>query len=127
MRLAVLDEVGMALLDPLVLSRLFQQIGPINMSEIRSILERAVLSSIMRLDESSMSKLFDLIIMMFKYQIEAVTGPRELLLVTLNHIDFIRCMVIDPSGDESVAVLHRMLLHVRIARNQTDLTICSIA
>lgn len=50
----------------------------------------AVHSSIMRLNESSMDKLISLIETSVKMQMFSTNGPRQVLLLTLNHLDSIR-------------------------------------
>lgn len=55
----------------------------------RVLFERLAHASIMRLNQSSMDKLFDLMTMAVKYQTLLVAKPREILLVTLNHLDSI--------------------------------------
>ena len=50
----------------------------------------------MRLSESSMDKLYDLMVTGFKYQVISCKTGFELIDVTLNHLDSIRSMV---SGD----------------------------
>jgi hypothetical protein len=83
---------------------------------LRTIFERLAHTSIMRLNESSMDKvnilflawnlkmtnclstlfkLFDLMTMAVKYQTTLVTRPREILLVTLNHLDSIMPFIND--------------------------------
>ncbi|CAN0531967.1 unnamed protein product, partial [Ectocarpus sp. 8 AP-2014] len=47
----------------------------------------------MRLNESSMSKLFDLVTMGVKYQALSCAQPQQLLQVTLNHLETIKQMV----------------------------------
>ena len=51
--------------------------------------ERIVQSSIMRLNRESMDKLYDLMTMVFKYQVLMVPSPRQIVGVTLNHLDTI--------------------------------------
>ena len=125
LRIAVLDEVSNALINPLIVSSFFYDdtdpslSSSINLKEIRKSLERVVLSSIMRLDDSSMGKLFDLMIMMVKYQMTMVTGPREVLLVTLNHLDFVKDLLMDSSGYESLIIVHRILIEVQFEKNPT--------
>lgn len=91
------------------------------MSLMRQTLERVVSSSIMRLDNNSMDKLFDLMIMIVKYQFKLATGPRELLLLTLNHTDAMRDMVTEESTRESINVLQHTLVTVSIQANMNYL------
>jgi hypothetical protein len=53
----------------------------------RQIFDRLAHSSIMRLNESSMDKLYDLMTMGVKYQMLASTQASDLLQVTLTHFD----------------------------------------
>lgn len=86
----------------------------IGVSHLRTTLENVVLSSIMKLDRSSMEKLFDLMIMMVKYQLKAATGPREVILIILNHIDGIRDMVSDANAQKCVTLVQEMVIDVSI-------------
>lgn len=54
---------------------------------VRTLFEKLAHSSIMRLNSSSMSKLFDLMLMAFKYQLLKMKYPEELLQITLNHLN----------------------------------------
>ena len=56
-------------------------------SAVRTLFEKLAHSSIMRLNSSSMSKLFDLMLMAFKYQLLKMKNPEELLQITLNHLN----------------------------------------
>lgn len=54
---------------------------------IRQIFNRLAHSSIMRLNETSMDKLYDLMTMGQKYQVMMCRDPIELICATLNHMD----------------------------------------
>ncbi|XP_028968681.1 protein OSCP1-like [Galendromus occidentalis] len=56
---------------------------------IKCVFERIVQSSIMRLNRESMDKLYDLMTMVFKYQVLMVPSPRQIVAITLNHLDTI--------------------------------------
>ena len=56
-------------------------------SAVRLLFEKLAHSSIMRLNSSSMSKLFDLMLMAFKYQLLRMKFPEELYQITLNHLN----------------------------------------
>lgn len=107
----VLDEVTTTLLNPKILSPIFEESPMIEISQLRVTLESVVLSSIMKLDKSSMDKLFDLMIMMVKYQLKVATGPREIILITLNHIDAMRDMVSDVNAQKCVSMVHQMVVN----------------
>lgn len=106
----VLDDVTLALLDPKTLSLIFEKTPLMDTSSIRSILERVVLCSIMKLDGNSMNKLFELMYTMVKYQMTVATGPREVILITLNHTDAMRDMVSDENAHQCVSLVHQMIV-----------------
>lgn len=106
----VLDDVTAALLNPKILSSVFEESQLTEMPFLRSTLECVALSSIMKLDKNSMDKLFDLMIVIVKYQLTVATGPREIILLTLNHIDAMRDMVSNPSAQQCVGLVHQMVI-----------------
>ncbi|TGZ48689.1 Protein OSCP1 [Temnothorax longispinosus] len=115
----VLDDVTTALLNPKILSPIFEESPMIGVLQLRATLESVALSSIMKLDKSSMDKLFDLMIMMVKYQLKAATGPREVILIILNHIDAMRDMVSDVSAQKCVSMVHQMIVNVSTTHCQS--------
>ncbi|XP_012218508.1 protein OSCP1 [Linepithema humile] len=106
----VLDEVTAALLNPKTISPMFEKSPMLGISQLRTTLESVALSSIMKLDKSSMDKLFDLMTMMVKYQLTAATGPREIILITMNHIDAMRDMVSDVNAQKCVSLVHQIII-----------------
>ena len=112
----MINEVIAALLHPKQLEGIFYPGTMISMPTLRPILETVVLSSIMKLDGNSMNKLFDLMTMMVKYQLETVTGPRELILSTLNHIDALREMATDQQCIDYVDSTYKMIMDVSFVR-----------
>ncbi|XP_072530363.1 protein OSCP1a isoform X1 [Salminus brasiliensis] len=60
---------------------------------LRCVLTRLAHTSIMRLNPASMDRLYDLMTMAFKYQLLLCPRPRDLLLISCNHIDAVREMV----------------------------------
>ncbi|XP_026804788.1 protein OSCP1-like [Rhopalosiphum maidis] len=65
----------------------------------------AVHSSIMRLNDSSMEKLMGLIETSVKMQMFSSNGPRQVLLVTLNHLDSIRELASTHQLKQSVDII----------------------
>ncbi|VDM97755.1 unnamed protein product [Thelazia callipaeda] len=57
---------------------------------MRILFEKLANCSIMRLNETSMHKLYDLITMVCKYQLQLSSSPKQLAMITLNHLDGIR-------------------------------------
>mmetsp|Transcript_14902 Transcript_14902/g.35450 ORF Transcript_14902/g.35450 Transcript_14902/m.35450 type:complete len:393 (+) Transcript_14902:67-1245(+) len=89
----VLQDVIRTMYNPMFIKELFRPQPVYSMSSTRQIFDRLAHSSIMRLNESSMDKLFDLMTMGFKYQLLACSCPREVLLVTHNHLNQLRSKV----------------------------------
>ncbi|XP_074469630.1 protein OSCP1a isoform X1 [Sebastes fasciatus] len=80
---------------------------------LRTVLTRLAHASIMRLNPASMDKLYELMIMAFKYQVFLCPRPKDLLLITYNHIDAIREFVKDtPVVVNQVDETHRKIIEV---------------
>eukprot|EP01027_Heterolobosea_sp_BB2_P013849 GEZU01019930.1.p1 GENE.GEZU01019930.1~~GEZU01019930.1.p1 ORF type:complete len:407 (+),score=81.48 GEZU01019930.1:82-1221(+) len=86
----VLQDVTRAMFHEKFVNELFKPQALYSSASTREIFDRLAHSSIMRLSESSMDKLYDLITMGFKHQLLCSTYPEELLQITLNHLDSIR-------------------------------------
>lgn len=78
---------------------LFKPQGLYNKVKIKETFSRLVHSSIMRLNETSMDKLHDLMFMGVKRQIMCARDPIEIIHITLNHIDTVITMV--PAGTKA--------------------------
>mmetsp|Transcript_40029 Transcript_40029/g.66654 ORF Transcript_40029/g.66654 Transcript_40029/m.66654 type:complete len:378 (+) Transcript_40029:36-1169(+) len=89
----VLQDVSRAMFSQKFINELTKPQEIYSSSATREIFDRLAHSSIMRLSESSMDKLYDLMTMGFKHQIVTCTHPRELIEVTLNHLESIRASV----------------------------------
>ncbi|XP_071493076.1 protein OSCP1-like [Diadema antillarum] len=78
---------------------------------MRTVFDRLAHASIMRLNTASMDKLYDLMTMAVKYQISLCLRPKDILLVTLNHMDAIRVFVAhNPAIKGQVEGVCRLLL-----------------
>nr|ABK56989.1 oxidored-nitro domain-like protein [Glyptapanteles indiensis] len=110
----VLDDITAALVHPKMISAVFTDSPISSLSWVRSTLETIALCSIMRLDQNSMNKLFDLMMMMVKFQLSTATGPREIVLLTLNHVDALRGMITRSGTHERITVIHELLIKVTI-------------
>jgi hypothetical protein len=89
----VLQDVTKSMFSSRFLSELIKPQEIYLPSATREIYDRLAHSSIMRLSESSMDKLYDLMTMGFKYQIVSCSHPRELIEITLNHLEAIKTAV----------------------------------
>ncbi|XP_011501420.1 PREDICTED: protein OSCP1 [Ceratosolen solmsi marchali] len=106
----VMNEVIRAFLNQKQLRSIFDKSLQMHLYSLRTILEQVVLSSIMKLDSNSMNKLFDLMITMVKYQLDTATGPREVILLTLNHLDGVRDMVVDKTLHVHIDLAYQLIL-----------------
>eukprot|EP00743_Colponemidia_sp_Colp-15_P001693 GILK01001849.1.p1 GENE.GILK01001849.1~~GILK01001849.1.p1 ORF type:complete len:405 (-),score=65.54 GILK01001849.1:127-1290(-) len=89
----VLQDVVKTMYNQKFIAELFKPQEMYSNASTRQIFDRLAHSSIMRLNESSMDKLYDLMTMGFKYQIVSCNYPEELLQVTLNHLDSLKAIV----------------------------------
>ena len=107
-----MQDILSNMLSERFLDEIFRPQETCSKKALRIIFERICHTSIMRLNESSMDKvnyyfsfnfltksflfqLFDLMTMAVKYQVSLTMQPREILLVTLNHLDTIATFVPD--------------------------------
>jgi hypothetical protein len=67
----------------------------------RQIFDKLAHSSIMRLNQSSMDKLYDLMSMGCKYQLLSSNSPVDLLSITLNHLDALRKLINNNNAETS--------------------------
>lgn len=89
--LPVLTDVIRSLLTPIFLVDMFRPQAPAPPRELRGVFERLAHSSIMRLNSSSMGKLFDLMSMGVKFQVLGSGHPfRVPLHVTTAHLAHIK-------------------------------------
>eukprot|EP01112_Ceratiomyxa_fruticulosa_P009713 TRINITY_DN2546_c0_g1_i2.p1 TRINITY_DN2546_c0_g1~~TRINITY_DN2546_c0_g1_i2.p1 ORF type:complete len:384 (-),score=83.45 TRINITY_DN2546_c0_g1_i2:161-1312(-) len=91
----VLSDVLKSMFNTKFIQELFRPQELYSHSSTRGIFDKLAHSSIMRLSESSMDKLYDLMTMGFKYQLVCVTYPQEIMGVTMNHLESMRLMVVD--------------------------------
>ena len=75
------------------------------MSSIRKIFEKLAHSSIMKLNAASMNKLFDLMLMGFKYQVLQCCQAEEITHVTIKHLKTMHSMVLDGSPAAKLVML----------------------
>ena len=58
-------------------------------------------------------QLYDLMAMVFKYQAEQCSHPRQLLMVTLNHLDSMARFATAPRVRKQVHTAHELAVQVR--------------
>ncbi|KAG1676076.1 hypothetical protein FOA52_014941 [Chlamydomonas sp. UWO 241] len=89
----VLQDVVYTMLDPSFIEKMFLPQDLYSLTSTRKIFERLVHSSIMRLSESSMDKLFDLMVMGVKYQLHCASRLEQIMEVTNLHLDTLKSML----------------------------------
>eukprot|EP00736_Rhodelphis_marinus_P014211 Rmarinus@m.6252 len=85
-RRKVLHDVIRTMFDPRFIEELFKPQDLYSVHMTRDVFNKLAHSSIMKLNEASMDKLFDLMTMGFKYQLVCCAYPEELLKCTQNHL-----------------------------------------
>jgi hypothetical protein len=108
----VLQDVSNALFSKSFVEELVRPQLLFSRTTTREIFDRLAHSSIMRLSEASMDKLYDLMTMGVKYQVAACRVPRDLATVTAVHLDGVRVCVKAADGTSAVDDASRMLLEL---------------
>ncbi|KPP61089.1 protein OSCP1-like, partial [Scleropages formosus] len=109
----VMNDIICTLFSKPFMEELFKPQDMYSKRTQRAVLIRLAHSSIMRLNQASMDKLYDLMTMAFKYQVLLCPRPRDLLLVTFNHMDAIRAFVSDtPAILNQVEETYQQLIKV---------------
>lgn len=72
------------------------------MTSIKQIFQKLAHSSIMKLNATSMSKLFDLMLMGQKYQMLHMTQAEDLYHITMNHLKTIFELIEKSSAEKNV-------------------------
>lgn len=98
----VLQDVIRAMYSPLFITELFKPQDMYSAVSTKQIFEKLAHSSIMRLNKQSMEKLYDLMIMGFKYQLVSCNSPQQILQVTLYHLEILKSLVKSDSISKSV-------------------------
>lgn len=113
----VLNDIASIMLNQRFLEELFKPQQVYNKDALRSVFNDLAHSSIMRLNEESMGKLYDLMRMVFKYQVFAATEPKDLILITLNHLDQMRNIISSQAVNKQVDAAYFLLVKVQYDNN----------
>ncbi len=107
----VLREVIAAMHDKSFITELFDTQEVYDIESVKQIFDKIAHSSLMRLNSSSMSKLFDLMLMGMKHQLMNCLGPWDVLHMTLIHIRSMRNLITessDPNHSKAVGTLEAL-------------------
>jgi len=86
------------------LDQMFNSTTIYSKNSLKNIFKKLIHSSIMRLTDDSMNKLFDLMIMAVKYQTISCANPNLLLHICLNHLDTILKFVENDTKAKSLVI-----------------------
>ena len=89
----VLQDIVKTMLSKKFMEEVFKPQPMYSLVETRQIFVKLAHSSLMSLNESSMSKLFDLMLMGIKQQMIQTCYPEEMLHITIKHLDQLAEMV----------------------------------
>jgi hypothetical protein len=81
------------MISPKFVQELFRSQPMYTMQSAKQIFEKLAHSSIMKLNKTSMQKLFDLMLMGFKWQMQSCCKPVEIYHVTMKHLTTMMEMV----------------------------------
>lgn len=92
-KLRVLRDITQSMFSQKFLSELFRPQAMYSMVSTRQIFQKLAHSSIMKLNETSMQKLFDLMLMGLKYQTQQSVQPEEIFHFTVKHLNLVLKLV----------------------------------
>uniref|UniRef100_A0A665T9B8 Organic solute carrier partner 1 n=1 Tax=Echeneis naucrates TaxID=173247 RepID=A0A665T9B8_ECHNA len=109
----VMNDIITTMFNKKFLEELFKPQELYSKKALRTVFDRLAHASIMRLNQASMDKLYDLMTMAFKYQVLLCPRPKDILLVSFNHMDAIKDFVKDtPSILSQVDETYRQLIEM---------------
>ncbi|XP_075410117.1 protein OSCP1 [Tenrec ecaudatus] len=109
----VLNDIISTMFNRKFMEELFKPQEMYSKKALRTVYDRLAHASIMRLNQASMDKLYDLMTMAFKYQVLLCPRPKDMLLVTFNHLDAIKDFIQDsPAILNQVDETFRLLTEV---------------
>ncbi|KAI0208252.1 Protein OSCP1 [Lamellibrachia satsuma] len=123
----VMHDITSTMFNTRFMEELFKPQEIYSKKAMRTVFDRLAHASIMRLNAASMdkdklpvknrrihvgNKLYDLMTMAFKHQVSLALRPRDILLITLNHMDAIKQFVVDSPGiTTQVDNVYRLFIH----------------
>ncbi|CAG0887938.1 unnamed protein product [Darwinula stevensoni] len=117
----VLHDVILAMLEETTMDEYMKPRAPHSKPVLKALFTRLANSSIMKLNENSMNKLYDLMTMVVTYQMSQCTFGTEMLWVTVNHIRGIRECVSLPAVAKVVDQAHHKFIQVYTRKSQWEL------
>lgn len=112
----VLNDIVATMFNKRFMEELFKPQALYSKKAMRTVFDRLAHASIMRLNSASMDKLYDLMTMAFKYQVSLCLRPKDILLITLNHMDAMRKYVEGATAvKQQVDNVYRMLIETYVS------------
>ncbi|XP_008320900.1 protein OSCP1 [Cynoglossus semilaevis] len=109
----VMNDIITTMFNKKFLEELFKPQELYSKKALRTVFDRLAHASIMRLNQASMDKLYDLMTMAFKYQVLLCPRPKDILLVSFNHMDAIKDFLKDtPSILSQVDETYQQLIEM---------------
>ncbi|XP_076066677.1 organic solute carrier partner 1 [Oratosquilla oratoria] len=108
----VRNDIVAIMLNRRFVEELFKPQPMYSRKALRTVFDKLAHGSIMRLNQPSMDKLYDLMVMALKYQMVKCPRPEDLLLITLNHLDAIRNFVTTHNVITQVEAVYSLFLKV---------------
>ncbi|GAB6030388.1 Protein oscp1 [Chamberlinius hualienensis] len=106
----VLNDIISTMINKDFVKELFRPQDLYSKGALKSTFDKLAHASIMKLNASSVDKLYDLMSMAFKYQLYLCPRPSDLLFITLNHTDALKRMVGDQQIKEEIDHLNQLLI-----------------
>lgn len=91
--LKVLEDVIRTMYTPAFLEELFKPQEMYSSAATKQIFDKLAHSSIMRLNKTSMDKLYDLMTMGIKYQLLSCASPHQYLQLTISHLEALETII----------------------------------
>lgn len=113
---SVINEIAATFLNEKFLHEIFKPQLMYTNQELYLLFKEIAHASVMKLNDISMGKLYDLMIMVFKHQLYFSRQPRDLLLITLNHLDSLRNLVSSPSVYQQLDSVYCIFMKVLLNR-----------
>jgi len=98
----VLNDVVLTMFNHNFYTEVFRPQEAYNIGSTRQVFDRLAHSSIMRLSTASMDKLYDLMLMGLKYQLLCCRQPKDILQITLTHLQNVKAIVKDAATQAQV-------------------------
>uniref|UniRef100_A0A1I7UPC6 MIR domain-containing protein n=1 Tax=Caenorhabditis tropicalis TaxID=1561998 RepID=A0A1I7UPC6_9PELO len=109
----VVKEIMLGFLAKKTLEEVFKGHGTPTRAGLKMFFEKVAHCSIMRLNENSMDKLFDLMMMSYKFQLMKMVSPEQIVTITVNHLRALLDLVpLDREIGAAVEHAHTMVAHL---------------